>query len=632
MSVINTNVSAMRAQSAGAMAGKEMSTTMERLSTGRRINSAKDDAAGLAISQRMTANIRGASVAIRNANDGISMAQTAEGALGEVTNMLQRMRELAVQSANGTYSADDRGALQSEMNQLMEEVNNIAKTTSFNGTNLLDGSAKNVTLQTGVNSGETVSMSIGAATTKALGLEGYAIQGQLTTGRVGDASGLAVDDVLINGKAAFGTAPATASATDLATAINSNTANHGVRATAYNTLSGSLPSASSFAEGALNINGNDVGAAGSVEELVSNINRDVAGVTASLGDDGKITLSNDTGASIEIGGTAASEAGFTDGTYAGFVALESVDGGDITVTANTDAAGTLTDVQALGLNQTTDGKSFESASVGAGAFASTDDLTINGIQVGTSSDASAAAKAAAINEISDQTGVTASAKTEAKVAVDFSQTPAADSLVINGSTVDVSGANNVADVVTAINGAGISGLKASVNEDGELLLTSSQGGDITLTDTSGFLADTTATGQLTLTSANGEDIRIDGSAGSLGKAGLAVQGGSGDKIGGGLSINSQANASFALEAIDKALDKVALNRGDLGAVQNRLEVTVNNLTNTSTNLSAARSRIEDADFAAETTKLAKSQILQQAAQAMLAQANQSQQGVLSLLR
>lgn len=644
MSIINTNVSALRAQTAGSVANTELATTMERLSTGRRINSAKDDAAGLAIAQRMTANIRGATVAIRNANDGISLAQTAEGALGEVTNMLQRMRELAVQSANGTNSASDRVALQSELTQLVDEVNNIARTTSFNGTNLLDGSARSLKLQTGVNAGETVSLSVAAATSNALGLEGFRIQGQLTTGRVGTASGVGVSDVLINGKDAFAAAPAADTAQALAAAINGNTANTGVRATAFNTVGGGIVGASVFAAGDLSINGNSVSAAGSVAELVSNINRDVAGVTATLNDSGSITLSNDTGNDIVIAGADPSKAGFAAGTQRGFVALDSLDGSDISVVANLSGGGTLADVKALGLNSTADGTSFTSSAVSATAFTATDDLSVNGIRIGSSTDASALSKAAAINAVSSQTGVTATARTETKASVNFSALPLATDVTINSVTVNLSAVTSLEDVVSAINSAGINGLQATAGSDGELRLTSSQGADVSVVDASGTFvtaftsADGEAAvagvvrGQITLSSANGEDIRVEGSAASLAKAALSAQGGVNEKVGGGLSIATQANAGFAIGAIDAALEKISLNRGELGAVQNRLESTVNNLTNTSTNLSAARSRIEDADFAAETTRLAKSQILSQAAQAMLAQANQSQQSVLQLLR
>jgi flagellin len=651
--VINTNIGALRAQNGSRVANQGLQTAMERLSTGKRINSAKDDAAGLAIASRMTSEVKGLSVAIRNANDGISMAQTAEGALGEVTNMLQRMRELSVQAANGTNSSSDRATLQAEMDQLMKEIEGTAKSATYNGINLLDGSAKNVQLQVGAKASDTLSFGIAATSTKSLGLQGFRVEGQLTTGRVGDSTGLAVDDVLINGKAAFASAATAATATALATAINSNTGVHGVKATAYNTLTGTLPNATAFSAGDITVNGNSIGAAGSVQELVANINRDAAGVTATLKDDGTISLSNDTGNNIVIGGTSAAtiaKAGFTSGTYTGFVALESLTGDEISVQANNPAngfpsgAGTLADVKTFGLNEAVEGAAFSSSMVSATAFAATDDLKINGVLVGKSTDASALSKAAAINAVSAQTGVQASAKTEVKLTVDLAgAAPAAT------DTVDLSAAATLADVVTAINGAGINGVVASADDAGNLILTSSQGANISVQDAGGnlFTAATTLAGEagtgslaaglsfrgrLTLTSDEGSDIRVEGSAASVAKAGLAAQGGSSDLVGGGLSIKTAAGAKVALEAIDKAIDKVSATRGDLGAVQNRLETRVNVLTSTVTNVTEARSRIEDADFSQETTQLAKAQILTQAATAMLAQANQSKQGVLSLLQ
>ncbi|XHS01858.1 flagellin [Sphingomonas sp. DBB INV C78] len=654
MTVINTNVGAMRAQNGSRVANQTLQTAMERLSTGKRINSAKDDAAGLAIASRMTSEVKGLAVAIRNANDGISMAQTAEGALGEVTNMLQRMRELAVQSSNGTNSASDRETLQAELTQLVSEVNGVAATTSFNGIKLLDGSSKNVQLQTGTKAGDTVSFSIGGTSAKDLGLNGYKVDGQLTTGRVGTVSGLATDDVLINGKAAFATAPTANTATALATAINTNTSNTNVKATAYNTLKGAQPNATTFVAGALTVNGQSIGASGSVEELVKNINRDASGVTAALNDDGTISLSNDTGADIVIAGTAPTSAGFTANTYRGYVALSSVDGSDIKVQAKNDAngfvggAGTLADVKALGLNETSDGAKFSSSAVDTtAALATTDDVKINGVAVGKSTDGSALSKAAAINAVSSQTGVQATAKTVVKVAVDL--TAASAGVVINGATVDLSAAVNLADVVTSINGAGINGVRATSDDNGALILTSDQGANITVEDANSMITGVTSFegeagtgtlggggitigGRITLASADGAAIRVEGSSASVAKVGLATQGGDDALLAGSLSITTKEGAQNALKAIDKAIDKVSATRGDLGAIQNRLETRVNVLTSSQTNITEARSRIEDTDFSKETTSLAKAQILSQAATAMLAQANQSAQGVLSLLR
>jgi len=170
MSVINTNVKALAAQASMSNVNKSMETAMERLSTGIRINSAKDDAAGLAIALRMTADIRGTAVAIRNANDAISLSQTAEGGLGQINDILQRMRELAVQSSNGTAAPDNRQASQLEITQLKQEIDTIAGRTNFNGIKLLDGSAAKLNIQTGVNAGDMMTIQISAARTQDIGI------------------------------------------------------------------------------------------------------------------------------------------------------------------------------------------------------------------------------------------------------------------------------------------------------------------------------------------------------------------------------------------------------------------------------------------------------------------------------
>jgi len=170
MTVINTNVSALRAQNNSRVANRMQSQAMERLSSGKRINSAKDDAAGLAIATRMDANVRGLNQAVRNANDGISLSQTAEGAMGGISNILVRMRELAVQSANGTLGTDDRDAIQTEVDALISQIGDIAGRTTFNGTNLLDGSAS-IDIQTGLNTGETVNIAVGDLTASGLGVD-----------------------------------------------------------------------------------------------------------------------------------------------------------------------------------------------------------------------------------------------------------------------------------------------------------------------------------------------------------------------------------------------------------------------------------------------------------------------------
>jgi flagellin len=198
MSNIGTNVTAIRSSNAVNTAQKALGTAMERLSTGKRINSAKDDAAGLAIASRMTSQVRGLTAAIRNSNDGISLAQTAEGAMGEVGNMLQRMRELAVQSANGTNSTSDRTAIDSEVTQLKAQIDDIAGKQTFNGTKLLDGTASALTIQTGLNAGDTVSMGIGSMKTADLGSATLKVTAVDLTTQTGATAALAAIDAAID--------------------------------------------------------------------------------------------------------------------------------------------------------------------------------------------------------------------------------------------------------------------------------------------------------------------------------------------------------------------------------------------------------------------------------------------------
>jgi flagellin len=537
MTVIGSNISALKAANASSSASSALATSMERLSTGKRINSAKDDAAGLAIASRMTSQIKSMAVAVRNANDGISMTQTAEGALGEVTSMLQRMKELATQSATGTLGSSERKALQAETDQLTSQINDISKTTNFNGQNLLDGSVKDLKLQTGTNSGDTVAVNIAGISSSKLGLSSAA---QAVTGRV-DGSTAITANLKLNGTAVFSAPTTVNDAKGLAAAINANSA-LGVTATASNSYK-SAALTGPFAGGT--INGKNIGAAKDTASLVADINNnsDKFGVTAALNDDGSVTLSNTDGADISAGGNGAFG---TVAAQGGYVSLTNNDGSQLTIASTTAA-----DLTQVGLNAS-DGVSSQGAIVTQATVLAAGALVINGVAIGASTsgaDASlqGAAYETAINAKSAQTGVVAK------------------------------------------NTAGV----------------------------------------LTLASTNGNPVRLEGAGAAT--IGFNVQGGSGNEST-GIDITTQKGASDAMAKIDAALDQVSSTRGDLGAVQNRLQVTVNNLTTTSTNLADAKSRIEDTDFSAETTALAKAQILSQASTAMLSQANQSQQSVLKLLQ
>lgn len=674
---IGTNVQSLNAQRNLASSQNSLNTSIQRLTSGMRINSAKDDSAGSAISNRFTAQIRGLNQAVRNSNDGISLAQTAEGALQETTNLLQRMRELAVQSVNDTNTASDRSSIQAEMDQLFKEVDRIAGTTKFNGKTLLDGSAKNSTFQVGANAGDTLSVSISAADTKALALNSTGALGELNSGRINAIAAtltVAKDDVLINGKNWSSadttlTQSATGALKDnakvIADAINSNSGVHGVTAKAYNTVKSGV-GASGITDGTMTINGATIAASGSVDELVTNINRDAMGVTAVLNADRTITLSNDTGRDIEIT-NAGTGSGFTNAINGGFIALTSANGSAISVTKGT--AGTTADIQALGLNASSGSSSVVGGSVNATAtgngstiagLLATDVISINGVALSTASGNSAADKATAINALTEQTGVTASASTNVKVDINSAGLDTGGNLYINGNAVVVAATGTVDDLVTAINDAGIQGVIATTTNDGKLSLTSNGGQNIWLADddgganilgaavdqSGGTAADITGAtaappattdgnvffGQLTLSGKDGAAVRVDGDAAAVAKLGMVTQGGSSEVVKGGLDVSNAANATNAIKRIDEALAKIDENRGSLGAFQNRMQSTISNLQNVSENLSGARGRIMDADFAAETSNMTKQNILQQAGIAMLAQSNQNSQQVLSLLR
>lgn len=243
MQVINTNVMSLNAQRNLYQSNNDLATSIQRLSTGLRINSAKDDAAGLAISERFTSQIRGMNQAIRNANDGISLAQTAEGALGEVANNLQRIRELAVQSSNATNSNSDRSALQAEVSQLLSEINRVADQTTFNGVNLLDGSFSGAVFQIGANAGENITVSsLADANTAALGSVTQASVSVAASGLTGFASAIAAGGVTVNGVdiGAIGSASSAAErAGQLVDAINEVSQQTNVGAS-YDTATGQI--------------------------------------------------------------------------------------------------------------------------------------------------------------------------------------------------------------------------------------------------------------------------------------------------------------------------------------------------------------------------------------------------------
>ena len=596
MGVINSNISALRAQASLSANQVNLSKAMERLSTGVRINSAKDDAAGLAISNRMTTDIRGYAVAMRNANDGISLTQVAEGHLAQITDNLQRIRELAVQSANASNSTADRQVLNLEATQLVAEIDRIANNSQFNTINLLDGTFVNKDFQIGsgnkssdrinlgIASAKAGSLGVGSGSSYATKIDGAAVGGTaLADGSLsinGYAIGAAQQDGVsypASGSNASGLAVAAAinAASDL-TKVSAQTNATTVQGVAAASTSGYSVAVTS---GDILINGVNLGA---IRASGSAVERGAA-VTAAVN---KITA--------QTGVTA------TFSTSTGAVALTAADGRNITV----ESSGTSTGTQALNLAATgLTGKvgTLTSGTVTTGAISSGDFL-INGVDIGavaagTDATGQAINIAAAVNAVTAQTGVSAT---------------------------------NTAGVVT------LSTTGGRIN-----IFTSGTTGTLTLT---GFAVGTTESktitrSAVTLISNNQAGITVSTSTGgALSAAGLtnvvgykAATATAGAGVS-SLDLSTVPGSQNALNTLDAAISTVNQTRAQLGAYQNRLQFAVSDLQIGSDNLSASRSRILDTDYAAETTNLAKSQIVSQAATAMLAQANQQPQTVLALLK
>ncbi len=504
---INTNVMSLNAQRNLGKSQSALSQSMTRLSSGLRINSAKDDAAGLAISDRMTSQIRGLNQAARNANDGISLAQTAEGAMQESTNILQRMRELSVQSANASNSVADRDALQAEVNQLQQEMDRIAGTTTFNGLNILDGSFTNSKFQVGANANETISVSIGSMNTLDLGR--YAIEGN-------------------DSATATGAGAATAAAAD----------NSGGNGVTDQTLS------VAGYKGSKDVTVTADDSAETIAQAVNDVSADT-GVEALAKTSADITFSHS--------GTISFDLGTSSGAT----------GNMQTISANVTDATDLTSM------------------------------------------------VKAINDVSGKTGITAEVTT---AGMKLSQADGKDIQILNA--VNSSGEDTVTDTTMSV--TGLSGAAATLDTDPD-------GPDTDSTSVAGVV-------EFTSRSSFSVSSSVDVDAGSVvsGATGGDIVSATAETVN-AIDISTADGAQDAIDVIDKALGTIDAERGDLGAIQNRFESTIANLQNISENISAARSRILDADIAQETSEMTKQNILQQAGVSILAQANQAPQLALSLL-
>lgn len=504
MAVINTNVAAINSQRQLHRSETTLNVSLQRLSSGLRINSAKDDAAGLAISQRMSAQVTGLNQAVRNANDAISLSQTAEGALSQAGDMLRRIRDLAVQSANDTNSATDRAALQQEVAQLQQELNRVANDTEFNGRKLLDGSFSAQQFQVGANANQTVSVSMTSTKATDIGDQqavsnGTAMQVIGGTGTTVGSALSAVDaqTLTVSGlKSRTAEVNARDSAFDVAHAVNLVSADTGVKAIPRTTAT-------------LTVSGVPTGGASTFTFDLSSMNAANTANPPTAQLSVRVTNVNDLNQFADAINAKSGETGITAIAVAGTITLKNDAGDDIV-----------------------------------------------------------------IDNVSDGTG----------------------SGVINIQSEDFDGATGAFVPVPVALSDG--GANTSARLTGHVSFTSSE--TYTVESTTGTVLNGTAASQLV-------------SVGSV-------------------DISSQAGANAALLIVDSGLNFVNSVRAKLGAVQNRVESTMANLQTTSENLSAARSRIQDADFATETAELTRSQVLNQAGLAMMAQANAAPNNVLSLLR
>jgi len=497
MTSINTNIGSLIAQRNMESNTKDLDQALERISSGLRINSAADDAAGSAIASKMESQVRSLAVAIRNSNDAISMTQTAEGALSEMENVLQRIRELGVQASNSTLSSSDRTMIQTEVNSLITEIDNIAANTHFNNVKLLNGENSDVSFQIGINSNSSLKVALQNSDATSLGLKGATGVVSLTSERVAktdfSSASIAAADVKINGFNAFSTAFATDTsastfntAEGYADAINLNTGVHGAEANAFNTLTSAAMGTFSM-ESTFTINGETVSLASSYSELTDNINEAISGIEAKLNSDNTITLSNTTGDDIIIAETtagAAAEVGFVVGTFTGFVELKNLDGSQVTIEAGsatngyTGGTGTIADVTALGFNEFSTPGVLEGNTV-SGTALTANEIKINDVFIGESLSGSATHIAAAINDKTSEHGVTANANNTVELTFDFEAQPSSNSAFkLNGQAVDLTTATSAASVVTAINNASIGDLRAEATADGTVKISSTSGVDI----------------------------------------------------------------------------------------------------------------------------------------------------------
>ncbi len=654
-SYINTNLASMNAQRNLNQSQAAQQTALQRLSSGLRINSAKDDAAGMAITSRMSSQIAGSMQAARNANDGISLAQTAEGDLTQISANLQRMRDLSVQSANATNSASDRAALNAEVQSLAQEIDRVSQNSSFNGVKLLDGTFTAQNFQVGAGATATDQIAIAAiSSARTAQLGGATLTSNATLTGTAVTAALNAGDLTINGQqvgaSAAGAAPGQSidSAIQVAAAINAVSTQSGVSATANsNSITGAAATVfTAIAANTFNVNGINIGAVaagatatGQGANLAAAINlvSNQTGVTASANaTTGAVTMTSADGRDVLVGlnsvaSTTAAAAATVKATFLTQTGL---------LTGNVGTAGVTTTVAAAAVGTA-------STAVAAGATVAAAAATT------TPSSLAIAAGALVLNTSSGAISVgaitlTSGGSTSANGNAIIAAMNAALSAATGGAAVNGVASVSTTGIITLTAGSSATGLSltlglnaadattATANTTLLALQTGFSAAQLGTQSSGGVTAGVAADnrGTISLSSTNAAGIVLSGALpGSAGfTAGTTAAAGSTFTSVANINISTAAGALSALSAIDGAIASVNSSRANLGAYQNRFASVVSSLQTTTENLTASRSRIQDTDFAAETAALSRAQILQQAGTAMLAQANQLPNQVMTLLR
>ncbi|WP_313081571.1 FliC/FljB family flagellin [Atlantibacter sp.] len=635
--VINTNSLSLLTQNNLNKSQSSLSSAIERLSSGLRINSAKDDAAGQAIANRFTSNIKGLTQASRNANDGISIAQTTEGALSEINNNLQRVRELSVQATNGTNSQSDLDSIQNEITQRLSEIDRVSGQTQFNGVKVL-ASDSSMKIQVGANDGETITIDLKEITSSTLGLTGFNVNGKgevdnkaatadsltlagFAKGAVnGDGSTTYTKNETYN-KATAANVLASAQGGDV---INSGTAGAklGLAADGANytydatTKSYGFSSTGAKASDTLNFLAPNAGDSFTAKVTINSKSQDV-----NISKDGTITSTDGKALFLDEKGNLTQTGSGTTvaATWDKLVANTDSTGKD--AHGNTVSTAVATTIEAKGMTINTAGGNANTVSQAAFSTAYATDY-----------DTAYAAYLAVGGQETDYAGAEAAAKTSATTAGNDAVAALAAGTVKDTDTVNVTGAKVTADQMNAAlkdqsytqtrgtTQYAVNGSTGAVTYDAD---TTVAGGAVAAyVNNDGELTDTATEVVTYYAQANGNVTNATGSKIYQTESGKLTT----------AETTKSESTSDPLKALDDALAKVDALRSDLGAVQNRFDSTITNLGNTVNNLTSARSRIEDADYATEVSNMSRAQILQQAGTSVLAQANQVTQNVLSLLR